>query len=333
MFTPSHTLRRPVRLVATGVLAALGLAGCGGGTAADTEAGVGAAGSTSEFTVAAQSLYTALPDTAICRTGTLTAAEKAGTLSAVNAIRAAHGLAAVSQDSTGDNEVMQIALMLAVNGSLSHAPPSTWGCYTAAGAQGAGSSNLYLGGPSAFLPLASSASILTSWLADVGSEETLGHRRWLLDPFLKQVAFGRVDVQAANGQRSTGAALKVIHAGDDAGPVTPDYVAYPVGDYPVAYFQGNPVLSFTAIADKASRQGNGSNQVDFSATTVSVVPQGGAVLVVSGVTAHHDSYGVPNNLRFRIGALQTGVAHDVTVANVRVNGVTRTYRYTFRLVG
>lgn len=322
---------RPVRSGIKGVLAglALCLTGCGGGSDAVAEAG--AVDNASDFTVAAQSLYTALPDPAICRTGTLTAAEKAGVLSVVNAIRVAHGLAAVSQDSAGENEVMQTALMSAVNGRLSHEPTSTWRCYTAAGAQGAGSSNLYLGGPSAFLPLVSSASILASWLADVGSEATLGHRRWLLDPFLKQVAFGRVDVQAANGQRTTGAALKVVQVGDGTGPVTPDYVAYPVGEYPAAYFQGNPILSFTVIADKTSRQGNGSSVVDFSAATVSVVAQGGAALVVSGLAVNHEGYGVPNNLRFRASGLQAGVAHDVTVANVRVNGVVRSYRYTFRL--
>jgi uncharacterized protein YkwD len=318
--------------MAKGVLAGLVLCltGCGGGSDAATESAV--VGSTSDFTVAAQSLYAVRPDAAICRAGTLSAAEKASALAAVNAIRAAHGLAAVSQDSAGENEVMQIALMSAVNGRLSHAPTSAWGCHTAAGVQGAGSSNLYLGGPSTVLPLVSSAAILADWLADVGSEATLGHRRWMLDPFLKQVAFGRVDVQAANGQRTTGAALKVIHGADGTGPVTPDHVAYPVGDYPIRYFQGNPILSFTVIADKTNRQGNGSSAVDFGSATVSVVVQGGATLAVSGLAINHEGYGVPNNLRFRVNGLQTGVAHDVTVANVRVNGVTRSYRYTFRLV-
>lgn len=332
MFMCHHAVHRPACPSVNGVLAGLVLclAGCSGGSDADAVAEVEAG--TSDFTAAAQALYAVRPDTPICRAGTLSAAEKTGALSAVNAIRAIHGLAPVSQDSAGENEAMQIALMSAVNGRLSHEPTSAWGCYTAAGAQGAGSSNLYLGGPSAFLPLVSSASILANWLADVGSEATLGHRRWLLDPFLKQVAFGRVDVQATNGQRTTGAALKVVHGTDGTGPVAPDYVAYPVGEYPATYFQGHPILSFTAIADKTSRQGNGSSAVDFSTTTVSVVPQGGAALAVSGLAINHEGYGVPNNLRFHANGLQTGVVHDVTVANVRVNGVARNYRYTFRLL-
>ncbi|WP_310463483.1 CAP domain-containing protein [Sphaerotilus sp.] len=329
-----HTDHCLARWGVSTALAALVLSttGCGGGAGATGDTG-GGTGSSS-FTTAAQTLYAALPDTSICRAGTLTAAEKASTLAAVNAIRTAHGLAAVAYDTTvtGDNEVMQTALMSAVNGALSHEPPSGWGCYSAAGLAGAKTSNLYLGGPSAFLTLVSSASILTGWLADVGSESTLGHRRWLLDPFLKQIAFGRVDVQAASGVRTTGAAIKVIYATDEAGPVTPDYIAYPVGDYRKAYFQGDPVLSFTAIADKTSRSANGLGKVDFGVATVSVVPRGGVALAVSAVSPDYAGYGVPNVLRFRAAGITAGVIHDVTVANVRVNGVLRTYSYPVRLV-
>ncbi|MDZ7857795.1 CAP domain-containing protein [Sphaerotilus sp.] len=309
------------------------LAGCGGGgAAAGTGSGDGAIDGSSDFATAARTLYTALPDTSICRAGTLTAAERSGVLATVNTIRAAHGLAAVSLDTAGENEVMQAALMSVVNGQLSHTPPTTWGCYSAAGRTGAETGNLYLGGPSAFLTLAPSASILTSWLADVGSEATLGHRRWMLDPFLKQIAFGRVDVQAASGVRTTGAVLKVIYGTDGVGPVTSDYVAYPVGDYKKAYFQGNPIQSFTAIADKASRTANGLSKVDYGVATVSVVPRGGTALSVSEVSPDYVGYGVPNLLRFRAAGITAGVVHDVTVANVRVNGVLRSYSYSFRLV-
>lgn len=313
------------------------LVGCGGGgatagTSTGTGTSTGSVTGTSDFATAARALYAALPDTSICRAGTLTAAEKSAALATVNAIRAAHGLASVAYETAGDEEVMQIALMSVVNGQLDHAPPTTWGCYSAAGYSGAQASNLYLGGPSAFLPLASSAAILAGWLADVGSETTLGHRRWMLDPFLKQIAFGRVDVEDSRGVRATGAAIKVIHAGSDAGPVTPDYVAYPVGDYKKAYFQGNPIQSFTAIADKTSRNANGQSKVDYGVATVAVVPRGGTALTVTEVSPNYVGYGVPNVLRFRAAGIAAGVVHDVTVANVRVNGVLRSYSYSFRLV-
>lgn len=309
--------------------ALLSLSGCGGSSGATPDGAD--TGASSDFTTAASALYAARPDTSICRAGTLAAAETSGVLATVNAIRAAHGLAAVAYDAAGDAEVMQIALMSVVNGQLSHAPPSTWGCHTAAGLAGAKSSNLYLGGPHASLTLASSASILFDWLGDVGSEATLGHRRWMLDPFLKQIAFGRVDVQAASGVRATGAALKVIYSGE-AGPVTPDYVAYPVGDYRKAYFQDNPIQSFTAIADKTSRSANGLGKVDYGAATVSVVARGGTALAVTELSPDYASYGVPNVLRFRAAGITAGVVHDVTVANVRVNGALRSYSYPFRLV-
>jgi uncharacterized protein YkwD len=315
-------------LVALGLSVSLSLSGCGGSTGATGASGTGG---TSDFTTAASGLYAVPPDTTACRAGTLTAAEQAGVLAAVNAIRAAHGLAAVVYDTAGDSQVMQIALMSVVNGALSHVPPSTWGCYSAEGRLGAQASNLYLGGPSAYLTLVSSAQILRDWLVDAG-EATLGHRRWLLDPFLKQIAFGRVDAEFASGVRTTGAALKVIHATDEAGPVTPDHVAYPVGDYRKLHFLNNPVQSFSAIADKNSRSANGQAAVDYGAATVAVVPRGAAPLVVSGVSPDYASYGVPNVLRFRAAGITAGVFHDVTIANVRVNGVLRSYSYTFRLV-
>jgi uncharacterized protein YkwD len=319
----------PAALVALVLSVSLPLSGCGGSAGAGTASETG---SGSEFATAASALYAARPDTTICRAGTLAAAEKSGALATVNAIRAAHGLSAVTYDAAGDEEVMQISLMSVVNGQLSHAPPSTWGCYSATGLTGAQRSNLYLGGPSAYLTLASSASILAGWLTDVGSEATLGHRRWLLDPFLKQIAFGRVDVQAASGVRTTGAAIKVIYTTDGAGPVTPDYVAYPVGDYKKAYFQGNPIQSFTALADKTSRSANGLAKVDYGVATVAVVPRGGKALAVTEVSPDYAGYGVPNVLRFRAAGITAGVVHDVTIANVRVNGVLRSYSYTFRLV-
>lgn len=325
--------RRPRRAVAASALAlVLSATGCGGSSENAGNTGTGVGTGSTVFTSAAQSLYAALPDTSICRAGTLTAAERNSVLATVNAIRAAHGLAAVGLDAAGENEVMQAALMSVINGQLSHAPPTTWGCYSAAGKTGAETGNLYLGGPSAFLTLAPSASILASWLADVGSEDTLGHRRWMLDPFLKQVAFGRVDVENASGVRTTAAVLKVIYPADATGSVTPDYVAYPVGDYKKAYFQGNPIQSFTAIADKTSRSANGLSKVDYGLATVSVVPRGGAALAVTEVSPDYVGYGVPNVLRFRAAGITAGVVHDVTIANVRVNGVLRSYSYSFRLV-
>ena len=50
------------------------------------------------------------------------------------------------------------------------------------------------------------------------------------------------------------------------------------------------------------------------------------------MSTDYAGYGVPNVLRFRAAGITAGVVHDVTIANVRVNGVLRSYSYTFRLV-
>jgi hypothetical protein len=71
--------------------------------------------------------------------------------------------------------------MMHANEALSHEPPSNWNCYTAAGAQAAGASNL------ATTP---SVTAVDLYMADPGNETTLGHRRWILSNTLGPIGIG-----------------------------------------------------------------------------------------------------------------------------------------------
>lgn len=316
-------------------------AGCGGGSSSPSPAPVPtpspspspASPSPATFAAQAQALYSVQPDVATCQAGQLTAATKQDALNTVNTIRQLHGLAPVVYDSTGDDPVQQISLMSAANNALNHAPPATWRCYTAAGATGGGSSNLYGGVASANLSFATTQDHMVVWLGDVGSEDTLGHRRWMLDPFLTRIAYGRLTTQAADGTRYSAAALQVINSVDGSKAVSVDQVAYPVGDYPRAYYPSGAALSLTVVADKSSRYGTANKSVDYSAATYSVVQRGGAALGVTGVVYDNTGYGVPNNVRFKVSSpLVSNVFYDVTVSGVKVNGVARSFTYAFRLV-
>jgi len=67
---------------------------------------------------------------------------------------------------------------MAANGTLSHDPPSCWDCWTQAGDDAAGRSNIAL---SSRTP--SAAGLAERYLDDEGSGNTaVGHRRWLLRP-------------------------------------------------------------------------------------------------------------------------------------------------------
>ena len=105
----------------------------------------------------------------------------------INYFRAMAGVpAAITLSDAYNAEDQQAALMMSVNGQLSHSPPASWVDYTAAGADAASHSNLFLGinGPAA----------VSGYIEDYGDDNTaLGHRRWILYPQTTTMGSGDVD--------------------------------------------------------------------------------------------------------------------------------------------
>ena len=281
------------------------------------------------WTAQAAALYDVVPDVSTCRAGTLKASVKATLLANLNAIRALHGLPAVSYSTSEDAEEAESSLIMAANRALSHTPPTSWTCYSGAGAAGAGASNLIIGWGTG-LGFGSEDDQLAGWMNEGGSAQ-LGHRRWMLSPFLGKTSYGRVSTVLADGTRVTAASLRVFNFAGGAGSVSgvPAFVAYPYGDYPVRYFRATDYLSFSAIANTGGSFGANSN-VRYTAATITVSGPAGN-LTVSDVTSDNDGYGVANNLQWRVAGLQPNVTYTV-----RISGVTGapqgTYSYTFRMV-
>lgn len=278
-------------------------------------------------------LFTEKPDVAACRPGMLSQKTLADMLSALNTIRALHRLPAVSLSSADQNAATQAALMMAANGQLSHTPPTSWKCYSAAGAAGAGSSNLYGGTISPYLGFTNDEGYLAGWMTEVSNlvADSVGHRRWLLNPFLGTVAYGRVAGLVDGNSRTDAAALKVFNNAGQPTAVSglPPFVGYPYGDYPAKYFDTRALLSFSVIADAASSGGN--RAVDFSRATIAVTGPSGA-LAVSKQAADNDGFGIPNNLQWAVAGLQAGMTYDVAIGGVAVRGVATSYTYRFRIV-
>ena len=282
------------------------------------------------WAVAAAALYDVQPDANGCRPGVLKASVKADFLARLNAIRALHQLPAVTYSDADDAQEADSSLMMAVNRQLSHTPPSTWTCYTATGSAAAGSSNL-IGGWGTGLPFNSEDDYLGSWLTEIGSA-SIGHRRWILDPFLGKTSYGRVAVIMPDGSRASAASMKVFNftASPPLPTSVPAFVAYPFGDYPARYFSTAAFLSFSVVAGKTG--GFGANAgVGFARATITVTGPGGA-LAVSDVSSDNDGYGVANNVQWHVAGLQAGTSYTV-----KITGVTGTaqpdYSYTFRIVG
>lgn len=277
----------------------------------------------------AAALYDVTPDVAGCRAGTLKASVKAAALASLNAIRALHRLPAVTYSEVEDAQEADSSLIMAANRALSHTPPTSWTCYSASGSAGAGASNLIIGWGTG-LGFGSEDDQMAGWMTEGGSAQ-LGHRRWMLSPFLGKTSYGRVSTVLAGGTRVTAASLRVFNFSGGAGAVSgvPGYVAYPFGDYPVRYFRATDYLSFSAIANSSGSFGANSN-VRYAGATVTVTGPS-SNLAVSDVTSDNDGYGVANNLQWRVAGLQQNVSYTV-----RITGVTGApqsdYSYTFRMV-
>ena len=142
-----------------------------------------------------QTIYDTPPHVETCDPGVLRASEKQAVLNALNEVRARHQLSPVVYDANYDNEAAQASLIVAANHFTIYNPSTSAKCYTPAGYAGASTSNLLFIPPSDRLnpPLfASSSDDIRTWLI-VKDAPNWRRRRWLLDPFLRKIAYRRVE--------------------------------------------------------------------------------------------------------------------------------------------
>ncbi len=118
---------------------------------------------------------------ASCAAGTMDSEWQERALLSTNLYRWLAGLEPFTLDTSVHAAQQECALMMHANGALSHGPPPTWACYTQAGAQAAGSSNI------ATTPAVQAVDL---YMADPGNATTLGHRRWILSSWIGSTAFG-----------------------------------------------------------------------------------------------------------------------------------------------
>ncbi len=292
-----------------------------------------------EFLTRSSSIYSVQPDIPNCRAGELLEGEKKSALDTLNNIRKLHGLGPVTYDDTFDREMMQAALMMAANRDLSHSPPRSWKCYTPGGARMAGMSNIEGGVASPYLLYTTAQDNIVGWVTDVRNRGAgVGHRRWLLDPFLKTISFGKVS-GAFDAQSVTEASLVKVIGSDSrttglssdalVSPSNPKIVAYPQGDYPVRYYEDGAHLSVSLLTNPSDVHLNGA---DFSRASIIVKTRDGEAVPVG--QAHGDNlfYGLPNNIRFSTGILKRNVIYDVSITGVVVAGKAVEVSYWFRLV-
>ncbi len=179
-----------------------------------------------------------IPDGLPCGTGSLPPEAIDDTLRRTNVYRWLAGLPNVVDDTAVHQAQMECAAMLSYNSQLSHNPPTSWTCYTQAGAAAASRSNETFS--------TSAARAVDAYMFDAGVA-SLGHRRWILNSALKKIGIG---FSKANGQG--GHCLAVTGRG---GSTDRTWVAYPnPGPVPMALTRGVwSFHSFTQGVDATTR--------------------------------------------------------------------------------
>jgi uncharacterized protein YkwD len=277
--------------------------------------------------------YRVRPDISACEPGELTEATRRQVLELLNRLRALHGLAPLAYAPALQAQADAAALTMAANGTLSHTPSPGWRCFSPLAQQGARGSLLFGGAVSEVLPEEDAGAIVASWLTDTDNltADGLGHRRWLLDPFLREVAFSWVAGRLPNGMQTGAAALR-LGRGRSAQPLreASDFVAWPVGDYPERYVDPRAWLSFSVLVDPNRPSAN--RDVDYRQARVQVRGSDGSVLPLRELRYDNDYFGLPNNLQFRVAGLRPGVRYEVVVDGVGVAGTLRSFHYEFRVM-
>ena len=250
---------------------------------------------------------------AACNPGTTADNFQDAVLDRINYFRAMAGVPAdVTLADDSDRQAQAAALMMSVNGTLSHAPPTDWACYSADGAAGAGSANLYLG--------TYALDAITGFMRDPGAgNDRVGHRRWLLYPQTRTMGAGNIPPAAGYPASS---ALRVFdnHMWEARPPVRDDFVAWPPPGfvpYPVVF----------------ARWSFSYPDADFGAATVTM--RSGSANVTLQQSAPVDGFGENTLVWIPLGLADganwprptADTAYDVTVRNVIINNQSRDFTY------
>ena len=255
-----------------------------------------------------------------CSAGSTSAAYRLATIERVNFYRALAGLPG-SVTLLGASEAVATqaaALIFSANQQLSHAPPSNWACWSQAGHDGAGNSNIALGyGSNA----AAGTGAIDLYMDDSGSGNTAaGHRRWILYPPQKQMDSGSIPY----GPQWAANALWVF-SGWGARPSTPGGVAWPPRGY----------VPWQVLPDASNRWSFSWNGANFANATVSMT-RNGVPLGIPTYESIQNGYGdntlvwKPQGVTYAQPAAD--VRYHVTISGISAGGAPPSIAYDVTVI-
>lgn len=228
-----------------------------------------------------------------CENGVLPEVTRTAGVRLTNVFRWLAGLAPTGENTAALPNAQACAVMMNANGQLSHRPPTSWACYSAAGAQGAATSNIGGGRGYTMTPWAA----VSGWIDDSRDlTMTLGHRRWMLFEPLTRVAYGQAE----------GFACLVVLQGHDGARTRP-WVAWPNAG-------PTPIQAMTRIWSFSAR-GAGLS----STTQVRVTLDGEPLTVQAQLRAAN--YG-DDTISWNMPTIRAGGVYRVTVMGLRNGDIT-----------
>jgi len=279
-----------------------------------------------------KAFYELIPDVKSCKYGVINDATRNAIVDEVNNIRRLHGLEAIVYNKDLEKYVNETALAMAAQNTVSHYIDDKWNCYSDNALTGAKMSSLSSHtSPNAQFKV-NPVDDIASFMRENNSE-SLGHRRWMLSPFIHETAYGMADGEKKVGTGYTfGAALFMYDPTTYKNQSTTSPVGiypYPTGIYPKKYYQKGDRMSFFVFYDQASYDKNWG--VRYTDTVVTVKDDKGVVHPISDVQISYASSGVPNNYSFLLPDFEYGVNYTVNVDRVLINGEPKNYQYSFKV--
>ena len=272
------------------------------------------------------------PDINNCYAGKLSTKFRNEFLNELNTVRALHGLPSITYDYAHEDEMMQTALILAANNILTHYPEATTNCYSDIGAVGAKTSSLEMGvrqNRYDYSPAESITNMVHDKLNLFAGD--VGHRLWMLNPFLQKSAYGSVNAPSFKDTRFpyvVGTSYKVVYPFDNPTTAPLGVIAYPYHNYPAKYYMAGSILSISVLTDQKNFFAN--RNVDYAKANVVVTERSsGAKQKISNI--RYENIGVPNHIQFNFDDLKLNVIYDVKLSNVLVNGQPKEYSYWFNV--
>lgn len=255
-----------------------------------------------------------------CNAGTTSQAFRESMFDRINWYRAMGGVpAVVTEDQAKSTPAQEAALMMARTNQLSHSPDTSFLCYTEAGADIAGKSNLALG--------LSGLAAIDGYMFDPGVNNTsVGHRNWILHPPTQQMGTG--DIPASSGRAANSLYVFNNVFGDQPEVrESAGFIAWP----PRGYVPGEVVFPRWSFSLRGA---------DMSGAQVSVTRNGtvlnNPVVYRSAACSFCGSAPFPIVV-FEPQGIETNPATDttysVTVTGVKVDGVVQNHSYTVAIVG